>query len=105
MVLFKSENVNIFISSKRFAAAGDFEIFKHFNIDINKQKIVVIKCGYLSQEFKDISSHSIFALTKGYSNQNLSEMDYRIMKKNVYPVRKIDNFIPEAKIYKKASDF
>ncbi len=101
IVLFKSNGINIFIASKRFAVAGEWELFEKFGIDVNSQKVVAIKCGYLSDEFKSMASESYFALTNGFTNQNLEQINYTRLTRPIYPLDDITSFIPEPRIIKK----
>jgi microcystin degradation protein MlrC len=60
--------------------------FEAVGIDPLAYKIVVVKEGYLFQGLRDIAPRSIMALTPGFANQNLEDLDYYELTRPIYPL-------------------
>lgn len=60
--------------------------FKAVQIDPLAHKIVVVKEGYLFQGLRDIAPRAIMALTPGFANQTLENLEYHQLRRPVYPL-------------------
>jgi microcystin degradation protein MlrC len=67
-------------------AFTDPEHFRAVGIDPLAHKIVVVKEGYLFQGLRDIAPRAILALTPGFANQILENLDYRQVRRPIYPL-------------------
>lgn len=60
--------------------------FKAVEIDPLAYKIVVVKEGYLFQGLRDIAPRAIMALTPGFANQILENLEYHQVCRPIYPL-------------------
>jgi microcystin degradation protein MlrC len=60
--------------------------FENVNIDPLAHKIVVVKLGYLFQGLRDIAPHTIMALTPGFCYQLVEDLEYKNVRRPIYPV-------------------
>jgi microcystin degradation protein MlrC len=60
--------------------------FHAVQIDPLAHKIVVVKEGYLFQGLRDIAPRTIMALTPGFANQTLEDLDYREVRRPIFPL-------------------
>jgi microcystin degradation protein MlrC len=60
--------------------------FRAVDIDPLAHKIVVVKEGYLFQGLRDIAPGTIMALTPGFANQNLEELEYKQVRRPIFPL-------------------
>lgn len=60
--------------------------FRMAGIDPLAHKIVVVKEGYLFQGLRDIAPHAIMALTPGFANQIMEDLEYKHVRRPIYPL-------------------
>ena len=60
--------------------------FKAVRIDPLSHKIVVVKEGYLFQGLRDIAPRAIMALTPGFADQTLENLEYLQVRRPIYPL-------------------
>ena len=60
--------------------------FQAVKIDPLAFKIVVVKEGYLFQALRDIAPKAIMALTPGFANQILENMEYNHVRRPIFPL-------------------
>ena len=60
--------------------------FRQVDIDPLAHKIVVVKEGYLFQGLRDIAPHAIMALTPGFANQIMEDLEYIQLRRPIYPL-------------------
>jgi len=60
--------------------------FRAVEIDPLAHKIVVVKEGYLFQGLRDIAPHAIMALTPGFANQIMQDLEYKQVRRPIYPL-------------------
>lgn len=60
--------------------------FQAVEIDPLAFKIVVVKEGYLFQGLRDIAPKAIMALTPGFANQILENLDYNHVRRPIFPL-------------------
>jgi microcystin degradation protein MlrC len=70
----------------RHAAFTEPVHFSQVGIDPLAHKIVVVKEGYLFQGLRDIAPNAIMALTPGFANQIMEELDYKEVRRPIYPL-------------------
>ncbi|MDA3838049.1 MAG: M81 family metallopeptidase [Candidatus Delongbacteria bacterium] len=75
MVLFSTEIFELIIVSKHIGFT-DVTMFEAMDIDYINKDLIVVKLGYLTDPFKKIANTSILALTKGCTNELLSDLPY-----------------------------
>jgi microcystin degradation protein MlrC len=64
----------------------DPRIMEALGLDLRRYKVVVIKSGYLSPEYKAVASRSILALSDGDTCEILQRLPYRRLKRPIYPL-------------------
>ena len=74
----------VLLSSHRAFTHPDH--FKAVGIEPLAYKIVVVKEGYLFQGLRDIAPRSIMALTPGFANQELENLDYHQVRRPIFPL-------------------
>jgi microcystin degradation protein MlrC len=60
--------------------------FRLAGIDPLAHKIVVVKEGYLFQGLREIAPHAIMALTPGFANQIMEDLEYKHVRRPIYPL-------------------
>jgi len=84
-VVFRSDGVDILLTGRRMAWTT-LESFRAFKINPEDYKIVVVKLGYLTPEFRMVAAKSIMALSPGFTDQRLDRLNYRMVKRPLYPL-------------------
>lgn len=70
----------------RHRAFTDPAHFRAVEIDPLAHKIVVVKEGYLFQALRDIAPHAIMALTPGFANQLVENIEYKYIRRPIFPL-------------------
>ncbi len=70
----------------RHRAFTDPAHFRAVEIDPLAHKIVVVKEGYLFQGLRDIAPHAIMALTPGFANQQVENLEYKYVRRPIFPL-------------------
>ena len=70
----------------RHRAFTDPSHFSAMEIDPLDHKIVVVKEGYLFQGLRDIAPKAIMALTPGFANQMMEELEYKYVRRPIFPL-------------------
>ena len=60
--------------------------FHRVEIDPLAHKIVVVKEGYLFPGLRAIAPHTIMALTPGFANQIMEDLEYNHVRRPIYPL-------------------
>ncbi len=88
--LIKSDNIYIIVNEKR-AQYGRIDMFKKAGIkDLRDFDIIVIKMGYLEPELFNVKKGWVMALSQGAVSQDLVNIDYKNLKRPIYPLDEID---------------
>lgn len=64
--------------------------FECSNINIHDYDLIVVKQGYISPDFKEISPFCIMSLTDGPTNQKTENLIFKRIKRPMFPYDKID---------------
>ena len=70
----------------RLSATRSSKHFQAVEIDPLAFKIVVVKEGYLFQALRDIAPKAIMALTPGFANQILENLEYIHVRRPIFPL-------------------
>lgn len=76
LILFASEHFELIITSKHIGFTG-VEMFKALHLDYLNLDIIVVKLGYLTEDFKAISAKHYLALSRGCSDEVLDRLHYK----------------------------
>lgn len=85
VALFNSCGVDIVLSNAHIGYTTP-ELFRDLGADPEDAEIVICKLGYLTHEHSLIAKRSILALTKGNTNEDLKTLDYKKIKRPIFPL-------------------
>lgn len=98
LALFNSCGVDIVIAEAHVGYTLP-EMFSDLGVDPLDVEIVVCKLGYLTHQHELVAKRSIMALTKGSTNEDLKTLDYKKIRRPIFPLdnefeyNAIDNLI------------
>ena len=75
LILFQTAEFNLIITSKHIGFTA-VDMFQALQIDYLQTDVIVVKLGYLTEDFKAIAAKSYLALTRGCTDEVLSRLDY-----------------------------
>lgn len=81
----KISNITVIITDRN-VSVYDPTLIENLGLDLNAFKIIVVKSGYLSPEYKQIAARELLALTPGETNELFDQIDYRRLKRPIYPL-------------------
>jgi len=88
---------DIIISSKRVGIT-DPKMMEQFGIDIKKRKLFIVKSGYLFDKYQKLSAYSMLALTRGCTDEVLTRLPFKSIKRPIYPLDRDFTFTWEENI-------
>jgi len=93
-VVVKIGSVSLIVTKKRKPYHYEKD-FTNLGLNPRETDIVVVKIGYLVPELYNLKAGWIMALTPGGVDQNLERLDYKRVKRPIFPLDK--NFIKPSK--------
>jgi len=91
------DGIDIILTAKRISFTSPRN-FMAYGIDITRRKIVVVKLGYLFAELKKIAAQSMIALTPGFTNLSIEELEYRNLKRPMFPLDRDFEWHPDIQL-------
>lgn len=85
LALFNSCGVDIVIAETHVGYIVP-EMFTDLGVDPKNAEIVVCKLGYLTEQHELVAKRSIMALTKGSTNEDLKTLDYKKVRRPIFPL-------------------
>lgn len=85
LAVLKVKGVRVILTSDRRAFTGPYS-FEQTNIDPMKQKIIVVKLGYLFADLRSIARKSVMASSPGFTSLLLDTLPYKRIIRPVYPL-------------------
>src|SRR5699024_4524822 len=79
---------SIVIVTEKRAAYHYIKQFTDLDIDLKNADVLVVKQGYLVPELYDIRADWVMALTPGGVDQDLHRLEYKHIKRPIYPLDK-----------------
>ncbi len=76
LILFKADNFELILTSKHIGFTSA-DMFKALEIDYLLKDIIIVKLGYLTEDFIEISAKSYLALSQGCTDEDLSRLNYK----------------------------
>ncbi len=73
LALFRTEEFDLILTSRHIGFTGT-EMFKALDIDYLATDVIVVKLGYLTEDFKDIAEKSYLALSQGCTDEVLGRL-------------------------------
>ena len=86
-VVVKIGSVRVIVTKKRKPYHKEVD-FTHLDLNPSKADIVVVKIGYLVPELHNMKADWIMALTPGGVDQDLERLDYKRIKRPMFPFDK-----------------
>lgn len=84
-VLLSCDGVDVVLTEKR-AAFTSLEHFRKMGIEPLDYRVIVLKLGYLFPKLYEISNKTVFALTPGESTNDVAELNFKYVRKEMYPL-------------------
>lgn len=75
LILFKTNEFDLIITSKHIGFTNA-EMFKALCIDYLNKDLIIVKLGYLTEDFREIAQKSYMALSRGCTDEVLSRLSY-----------------------------
>ncbi|MDO5725973.1 MAG: M81 family metallopeptidase [Tissierellia bacterium] len=85
IAVFSAGGVDIIIAEQHIGYT-DPELYRDLGLKPDEANIIICKLGYLTPGHKAISKRSIMALTKGNTNEDLKSIDYKLVKRPIFPL-------------------
>lgn len=85
LALFNSCGIDIVLAEVHVGYVTP-EMFTDLGVNPRDVEIVVCKLGYLTHEQSLVAKRSIMALTKGNTNEDLKTLDYKKIKRPIFPI-------------------
>lgn len=78
------EGIQVVLTARRtpFHRIADFT---SLGIDPYRQRIIVVKIGYLEPELKQLAAKSLLALSPGAVNQDITGLEYQHLRRPIFP--------------------
>lgn len=79
------DGVDVLLTSRRRGWTS-LDIFREFGVDPTERKIVVVKLGYLTPDFRKIAKLALIALSPGCTNLVIEKLRYERVRRPIYPL-------------------
>jgi len=86
-VVIATKGIDIIVTEKRCGVVSP-EIIESAGVNLSDYRIIVVKLGYLWDALRKISRRSILALTPGASCEAIEKIEFRNIRRPVYPLDK-----------------
>ncbi len=87
LVLFRMVGVDLVLTEKHIGYLAP-DLFEGLGVNPRDVEIVVCKLGYLTAPQREVAKKSIMVLTDGSTNEDLSTLTYRYVKRPLFPLDK-----------------
>lgn len=85
LALLEVNGVHVVVTSGH-VGCYDPEMMRVLGIEPEKCKVIVVKLGYLEPEIRSIARRSMLALTEGSTDEVFSRLEYRQLKRPIFPL-------------------
>jgi len=85
--------VDILLTSRRRGWTS-IDDFMEFGVNPAERKIIVVKLGYLTPDFRKIARLALMALSPGYTNLLIEKLRYERVRRPLYPLDKDFSWSP-----------
>lgn len=93
-VAVRVDGIDVLISQDRVMML-DPEDVRGLGLTPEEYRLLVLKSGYLDPKYEAIASYGLLALTPGFTNQIFADLEYKHVKRPVYPLDKGFEYKPE----------
>ncbi|MEM1570293.1 MAG: MlrC C-terminal domain-containing protein, partial [Candidatus Bathyarchaeia archaeon] len=87
------DGVDILLTGRRRGWTS-IDDFKEFKVNPAEKKIVVVKLGYLTPDFRRIAKLALMALSPGCTNLIIEKLRYERVRRPLYPLDKDFSWSP-----------
>ena len=101
LALLNCNGLRIVISDKRFTF-HEPENVASLGLDLSKEELIVIKCGYISPAMAEIANPNLMALTDGAVNQDIEALENLNRPQPTYPFQKEFEYRPLCRLSARA---
>jgi len=81
----QTRGIDVILTEQR-QAFTTLDSFRSYGIDPLDRKIVVVKLGYLFPELRKAAALALMALSPGFTNLLLDQLDYRNVRRPIFPL-------------------
>lgn len=85
LALFSTGGVDI-VLAEQHVGYTDPQMFVDLGLDPKEAEIIICKLGYLTPGHEALAKRSIMALTKGNTNEDLKSIDFKLVKRPIFPL-------------------
>lgn len=103
IALFNTGGVDI-VLAETHVGFTDPEIYTDLGLKPEEADIIICKLGYLTPGHEALAKRSILALTRGNTNEDLKTIDYKLVKRPIFPLDDDFEYILEDNLIRRESD-
>lgn len=85
LALLDVSGVSVVVTSSH-AGCYDPGMMRALGVEPEREKVIVVKLGYLEPELRQIARRSMMALTDGSSDEVFSRLDYKKLRRPMFPL-------------------
>ncbi|MGL6115888.1 MAG: M81 family metallopeptidase [Cetobacterium sp.] len=97
LAVVRMNNVDIVIAEKHVGYISP-EMYEDLGLKPKEKCIIVCKLGYLTEQHKEIAKRTIMALTNGSTNEDIENINYKKVKRPIFPLDKDFSYDSEKNI-------
>lgn len=94
LALFSAKGVDIVLAESHVGFT-DPEMYRDLGLDPEETDIIICKLGYLTPGHAALAKKAILALSNGNTNEDLESIDYKEVKRPIFPLDKDFDYNPE----------
>ncbi len=98
LAVFSLEGVDLVLSEQHIGYT-DPQIFRDLGLVPEEAELIICKLGYLTPAHEKLARGSLLALSQGNSQQNLEDIDYKLVRRPIFPLDR--NFTFKARVEEK----
>lgn len=103
LALFHTNGVYI-VLAEQHVGYTDPQMFIDLGLNPEEVEIIVCKLGYLTPQHEAIAKRSIMALTKGNTNEDLKSIDFKLVRRPIFPLDQNFEYDPKEYLMNKERD-
>lgn len=103
LALFSTGGVDIVLAEEHVGFT-DPELYRDLGIEPEEADIIICKLGYLTPGHQALAKKSILALTRGNTNEDLKSIDYKLVKRPIFPLDEEFDYSPIENLIKKKGE-
>lgn len=100
LALFSTGGVDI-VLAEQHVGFTDPQMYVDLGLNPAEADIIICKLGYLTSGHDALAKRSIMALTKGNTNEDLKSIDYKLVKRPIFPLDEDFEYNPKDNLIRK----